>query len=113
MRRVALVLGLLAAGCAETDVLNEAFGPSGRTLRETIGTFPPEQQDAFALMERKCSRCHSLNVPLAARFSRAAWGGQVRKMVRKPGSGIQPEEGDRIASFLEYLEEQRRTSRNP
>jgi hypothetical protein len=108
MRRVTLTLLVLAAGCAETDVLNEAFGPSGRTLRETIATFPADQQDAFALLERKCSRCHSVNVPLAARFSRGAWSGQVRKMVRKPGSAIQPEEGDRIAAFLEYLEDQRR-----
>lgn len=108
MRRLALALLVLAAGCAETDVLNEAFGPSGRTLRETIATFPADQQEAFSILERRCSRCHSVNVPLAARFSRGAWGGQVRKMVRKPGSGIPPEDGDRIAAFLEYLEEQRR-----
>lgn len=104
---------LLLAGCAETDVLNEAFGPSGETLREHIATFPPEQREGFALMERRCVRCHSLNVPLSSRFSRGAWSGEVRTMMRKPGAGIPEADAERIAVFLEYLEEQRRSMPAP
>jgi hypothetical protein len=111
MRAWSLVLVLLAAGCAEHEVLDEAFGPSNQTLRERIETFPPEQREAFALMQRRCTRCHTLNVPLSSRFSAGVWSGEVRKMVRKPGSAIPEDDGNRIAAFMEYLEQQRRVDR--
>ena len=82
MRPWILGLVLLAAGCAESDMLDEAFGPTNETLRQRIETFPPEQREAFVLMQSRCTRCHTLNVPLSSRFSAGAWSGEVRKMVR-------------------------------
>lgn len=108
MRRAAAFLLLELGSCAGPSALDEAFGPSGQTLREWIEAGPAEQREAFALTERRCSRCHTLNVPFSSRFSRGTWSLQVRKMARKPGAGIPDEEIERIAAFFEHIEEERR-----
>jgi len=99
---------LAAAGCAASDPMDEPFGPDGRSLREEIATYPEEQRQAFALLERRCTRCHTLNKPFAAHVPAGSWGGVVRRMARRPGAAIPPADAERIAAFLEYLADRRR-----
>lgn len=101
-RPLAAAFLALAASCA-IDPLDRAFGPSGRTIREAIGTFPPEQQRAFEVVQRRCTKCHTLNKPFAAHVEAGTWRSIVRRMSREPGAGIPPEEHEVIAGFLEYF----------
>src|SRR5258706_11436745 len=105
MRRPAwpLVLLAIAAGCAAGSVLDRPFGPDGRTIRQDIGTYPPEQRAAFALAERRCTPCHTLNEPFSAHVKAGAWRAVVRKMSRKPGAAIPAEDQEKIAGFFEYF----------
>ncbi len=99
-----------AEGCAVPDPLDRMFGPDGRTIREEIATYPPEQREAFALTQRRCTKCHSLDEVFAAHLPEGMWRSQVRKMVRKPGAGIPETDADRIASFLESFSDRRRAA---
>jgi len=108
--------GILLAGlssCGTHDVLNDAFGPDGRTIRQMIATFPAEQQIAFEIMEQRCTKCHTLNEPFAAHVPAGTWRSEVHKMTRKAGAGIPEADEVRIAAFLEYYGEQRRAVAAP
>ena len=107
----AVVLGvfLTLASCA-SSVLDSVFGPDGRTIRQEIETFPPEQKGAFALMQKRCTKCHTLDEPFSARLAAGSWRSQVRKMETKPGAGISPPEADVIAAFMEYFSRRRSQS---
>ena len=110
-RRSALCLCLVLIpllSCATTDPLNRIFGTDGRTLRETIATFPEEKQKGFELMRVRCTKCHTLNVPFSAHLPRGAWRAQVRVMSKRPGAGIPPGDLEPITDFLEHLFEARR-----
>ena len=96
------------AGCALSDPLASTFGPDGRTIREAIATFPEKEKEAFALARQRCSKCHDLNVPFAARVPAGSWRAQVRKMTRKPGAGIRREEVDPISGFFEFFSKKKR-----
>ncbi|MBI4564103.1 MAG: hypothetical protein HY716_05350 [Planctomycetes bacterium] len=98
---------LFAVGCA-VDPLEQSFGPDGRTIRQAIEAFPPEQKEAFGIFQRRCSTCHSLNEAFAAHVPPGSWAMVVRKMSRKSGAGIPREDVEPIAEFLEFFHDQRR-----
>jgi hypothetical protein len=102
-RRVALASFLFAAGCAAGNVLDQPFGPDGATIRQTIATFPKEHQAAFALAERRCTPCHTLNEPFSSHVPPGAWMSVVRKMARQPGALIPEADRQPIADFFEYF----------
>ena len=113
-KRPLALLGLLPLAiipilsCATGDPLNRIFGPDGRTMREAIATFPEEKQKGFELMQVRCTKCHTLNVPFSAHLPRGAWRAQVRVMSKRPGAGIPPGDLKPIADFLEHFSEVRR-----
>jgi len=100
--KLPLALILLAAGCAAGSVLDRP-GADGRTLRQEIETYPAEHRSAFALAERRCTQCHSLNEPFASHVPPGGWSALVRKMAREPGAAIPSEDQKRIAAFFEYF----------
>ena len=94
---------ILVAGCAAGDILERPFGPDGRTMRQEIAAFPPEQRAAFALAERRCTACHTLNEPFSAHLPPGAWRSKVRQMARQPGAAIPSADQEKIAAFFEYF----------
>ena len=103
LRRVALASVLIVAGCAAGNVLDQPFGPDGATIRQTIATFPENQKAAFAIVERRCTPCHTLNEPFSSHVSAGAWMSVVRKMARQPCALIPRDEHEKIAGFFEYF----------
>lgn len=101
---------LLLVGCSLQDPLDEAFGPDGRTIREEIASFPQDKRDAFAVVQRRCTRCHTLNNVFASHLPRGGWRSQVRTMALKPGAAIPDEDAERIQDFLEYFYDRRRAN---
>jgi hypothetical protein len=94
---------MIVIGCASGSVLDKPFGPDGRTIRQEIQTFPEEQRQAFALAERRCTPCHTLNEPFSAHVSPGGWAAIVRKMARQPGAVIPQADQAKIAGFFEYF----------
>lgn len=97
---------ILAAGCAAGSLLDRP-GADGRTIRQEIETYPAEQRAAFALAERRCTQCHTLNEPFGAHVPPGGWQALVRKMAREPGAAIPSADQERIARFFEYFFERR------
>src|SRR5687767_2034490 len=104
MPRSAFPLALLGvvAGCAAAGLLDRP-NADGRTIRQEIETYPAEQRAAFALAERRCTQCHSLNEPFAAHVAPGGWAAVVRKMAREPGAAIPAADQKKIAEFFEYF----------
>jgi hypothetical protein len=91
VRRAAAALALLlVASLARADVDPAAV--------------PPELKDAFDTFRVRCSKCHPLTKPYSVRQTPDGWRRYVNKMKRRPGSGINEENGARIVAFLTWLE---------
>jgi hypothetical protein len=98
---------VIVVGCVAGDVLDKPFGPDGRTIRQEIATYPAEQKAAFALAERRCTQCHTLNEPFSAHIAPGGWRAVVRKMAKEPGAMIPSADQEKIAAFFEYFFERR------
>jgi hypothetical protein len=67
-------------------------------------TVPPELRENFEVFKVRCSKCHQLSKPYNVRLSDEGWRRYVNKMKRRPGSGINEENGAKILAFLLWLE---------
>ena len=70
--------------------------------RIDVSDYPPDQRERYEIFAVKCSKCHTLARPINARLTPDQWRGYVKKMSRRPGSGINDEAAQRIAEFLGY-----------
>lgn len=108
MRPRALALGaaaaLLAAGLALAAEPEKAppdprdFGPD----RIDVSGYPAEQQRRYPLFVAKCSKCHPVARPINSRFNAQDWKRYLKKMIRRPNSGINEEHAQEIYEFLKY-----------
>jgi hypothetical protein len=98
----ALVLALtFALGCSGLQ-RNEGLDP---------GAIPSPLRDDHELFARRCSRCHSVSVPLLAHVSDARhWVLYVERMRRQPNSGIAADEAPAIVRFLTWYTESQRAA---
>jgi len=67
-----------------------------------VSNYPPKIQEYYQLFANKCSRCHTLARPINSEFERHEWKEYVRRMMRKPGSGLTPKTAAQISEFLVY-----------
>jgi hypothetical protein len=95
-RALALPLALvpvLVLGCSGVQ-RNEGLDPA---------SVPAALRDEHELFARRCSRCHSVSVPLLAHVSDGHhWVLYVERMRRQPNSGIALEEAPAIVRFLTW-----------
>jgi hypothetical protein len=77
---------------------------------------PAELRADYAVFAHRCSKCHSLDRPLASGISdESFWSLYVARMRRQPGSGITQEDAGPILRFLHYysLEQARKHEKAP
>lgn len=68
-----------------------------------VSAYPPKMQRAYALFSQKCSHCHTLARPINSQWATSAfWEHYVKRMWRKPGSGVNGAEAKQIWEFLVY-----------
>src|SRR5439155_1303913 len=88
------------------------IGLTGLRAQQTgsvdVSGYPPEVQKQYRLFADKCSRCHDLSRPLAARYTtEAQWRDLVSRMARRPGAGISRRDQDQITAFLVFRQKAR------
>ena len=74
------------------------FGPD----RIDVSGYPAEQQRRYPLFVAKCSKCHPVARPINSRLSGQDWKRYMKKMIRRPNSGINEEQAQEIYEFLKY-----------
>ena len=67
-----------------------------------VSSFPPALREEYPLFQVKCSKCHSLARPINSSITGEEWKVYIKKMIRRPASGINEESGQRIYEFLKY-----------
>lgn len=73
-----------------------------------VSSYPPEMQKSYKLFSEKCSKCHTIARPINTMMSRAEWERYVKRMMHKPNSGINDNQGKQIFEFLVYDETTRK-----
>ena len=93
---LAAALALLAGEKADWDPRDD--GPD----RMDVSEFPVEQQRNYEVASVKCTKCHPLSRTVNSRFSAAEWKRYMKKMIRRPNSGVNEEQAARIYEFLKF-----------
>jgi len=105
----ATALALVWAGAARAeDTLDaatkariEAFEKGPATI--DISKYPAALKDNYDLFSQKCTQCHKLSRPINSDYCLPSeWSRYVKRMMRKPGSGISSSEAKSIYEFLAY-----------
>lgn len=95
MRAVLLLLAL--AGCQQADAF--AFQNVSVTLPDDTTALPPGPN--VDIVTQNCTACHSPSMILTQpRLTRAAWEGEVAKMIKVYKA---PVEADAVPAIVEYL----------
>ncbi len=76
-------------------------GPS-KIDPKVLATYAPEMKATYNLFRNKCSKCHTLARPLNTDLPPTKWEEYIKRMMKKPGSGIKPDEAKRIWQFIVY-----------
>ena len=95
-----VVLAMAFATAAWSAVAADARDVGPDTI--DVSSFPPEVREVYPLFQVKCSKCHSLARPINSSISGDEWKGYIKKMIRRPASGINEEVGQRIFGFLKF-----------
>ncbi len=86
---------------AETKARVERFEKGPAAI--DISKYPPGIQENYEVFSTKCTQCHKLSRPINSDYALPAeWERYVKRMMHKPGSGINPTEGKKIFDFLVY-----------
>jgi hypothetical protein len=92
----ALALGAKDPAKAEWDPRDD--GPD----RIDVSSWPPAMQKRYPVFATKCAKCHPVARPINSRFDAADWKRYMKKMIRRPNSGINEEQAADIYEFLKY-----------
>jgi cytochrome c5 len=68
-----------------------------------VSKYPQDIQEDYELFSQKCTQCHKLSRPINSDYALPAeWERYVKRMMHKPGSGINPTQAKKIFDFLVY-----------
>jgi len=92
----ALALHLALAQKADWDPRDD--GPD--TI--DVSAYPEKQQKEYPLFRVKCSKCHPVSRPINSQFGPTDWKRYMKRMIRRPNSGINEEQAEALYDFLKY-----------
>jgi cytochrome c5 len=68
-----------------------------------VSKYPQGIQDNYEIFSQKCTQCHKLSRPINSDYCiPAEWERYVKRMMHKPGSGINSSDAKKIFEFLVY-----------
>lgn len=96
---VAVAAAYAQAPSSEEELSTFDEGPQTIDISE----YPEEMQKKYEIFAARCSKCHTLARPINSDYAlEDEWSRYVKRMMRKPGSGISPKDGKQIFEFLTY-----------
>ena len=86
---------------AETKARVERFEKGPATI--DISKYPDGIKENYETFSQKCTQCHKLSRPINSDYALPdEWSRYVKRMMHKPGSGINATDGKKIYEFLVY-----------
>ena len=68
-----------------------------------ISKYPADMKTSYKLFATRCSKCHTIARAINSEFVlEDEWERYVKRMMRKPGSGISANDGKTIFEFLAF-----------
>ncbi len=68
-----------------------------------VAAYPQGIQENYKVFAEKCTQCHKLSRPINSEYALPSeWERYVKRMMHKPGSGIDSTSGKKIFEFLVY-----------
>ena len=98
----ALVALLVSAEPAQDKPDPRDFGPE----KIDVSGYPAAHQKQYDVYASKCAKCHPLARSVNARFNSTDWKRYMKRMIRRPNSGINEEQAAQIYEFLKYYSAQ-------
>ena len=96
-----LAAGSLVRGEEPLDPRIAAYDKGPATI--DVSKYPPEMQKSYKLFAERCAKCHTVARAINSDFVLDdEWERYVKRMMRKPGSGITSADGKAIFEFLAY-----------
>jgi hypothetical protein len=99
---------LLLAAQTSNVTLPQDKGPD----KIDVSAYPAPMQAAYKLFTGKCSKCHTIARPINTMMKREEWERYVKRMMHKPNSGINDNQGKQIFEFVVYDQTERK-DKNP
>jgi hypothetical protein len=85
----------------ETKARVERFEKGPATI--DVSKYPDGIKEDYLVFSEKCTQCHKLSRPINSDYALPdEWSRYVKRMMHKPGSGINNAEGKKIYEFLVY-----------
>ncbi len=98
---VVVASGLGARGPDAPDPRIAAYDKGPATI--DVSTYPADMKAAYKLFATRCSKCHTIARAINSEFVlEDEWERYVKRMMRKPGSGISANDGEIIYDFLAF-----------
>ena len=94
----ALVALLVSAEPSKDKPDPRDFGPD----KIDVSAYPAAQQKQYDVYASKCAKCHPLARSVNARFNSTDWKRYMKRMIRRPNSGINEEQAAQIYEFLKF-----------
>jgi len=91
-----LALQLMLAQKADWDPRDD--GPDSIDVSD----YPAAQQKEYPLFRVKCSKCHPVSRPINSQYGPTEWKRYMKRMIRRPNSGINEEQAEGLFDFLKY-----------
>jgi hypothetical protein len=86
---------------AETKARIDKYEQGPATV--DVSKYPQGIQDNYEVFSQKCAQCHKLSRPINCDYVLPdEWSRYVKRMMHKPGSGIDSAAGKKIYEFLVY-----------
>lgn len=71
-----------------------------------VSSYPEQMKKNYDMYSAKCAKCHPLARSVNARFTAQDWKRYMKRMIRRPNSGINEEQAANIYEFLKYYSSQ-------
>ena len=97
-----VLISIQFSALAETPKERRARWDKG-PRRINMRPYPVAVRENYKIFSKRCSKCHNLSRPINSDYVLPdEWQRYVKRMMRKPGSGINKKDGKKIYEFLIY-----------
>jgi len=101
---------LAAAEEEDSEQVDKSAAIDSGTDVIDVSNYTKEMQTSYKVVEDKCSYCHSMSRVINSEYALPnEWKRYVKRMRRKPGSGITKGNSNEIVAFLIYDSQQRKS----